>query len=63
MRSIAAFTFNPVLVVVEEMSLRMVSKLVSGLPFQFILMKLKRRCSILFHLLVPGGKWDTTMGI
>ena len=22
-------------------------------------MKLNRRCSILFHLLVPGGKWQT----
>src|SRR5260370_25204119 len=24
-------------------------------------MKEKRRCSILFHLLVPGGRWLTTM--
>src|SRR5262245_3459071 len=24
-------------------------------------MKEKRRCSILFHLLVPGGRWVTTM--
>src|SRR5665811_1042619 len=22
----------------------------------------KRRCSILFHLLVPGGRWQTVMG-
>ena len=32
----------------------------SGLPRQFCEMKLNRRCSILFHLLVPGGKWQTT---
>jgi len=25
------------------------------LPFQFRLMKENNRCSILFHLLVPGG--------
>ena len=27
-----------------------------GLPRQFWLIQAKRRCSILFHLLVPGGK-------
>lgn len=27
-----------------------------GLPRQFIVMNEKRRCSILFHLLVPGGR-------
>src|SRR5215210_8874711 len=31
----------------------------SGLPRQFMLMNEKRRCSILFHLLVAGGKWQT----
>ena len=31
----------------------------SGLPRQLLLMKLNSRCSILFHLLVPGGKWQT----
>jgi len=30
--------------------------LVSGRPRQFIVMCEKRRCSILFHLLVPGGR-------
>ena len=30
-----------------------------GCPRQFRLMKENRRCSILFHLLVPGGKWQT----
>ena len=28
--------------------------LTSGLPRQFCVMKANRRCSILFHLLVPG---------
>ena len=30
-----------------------------GLPRQFWEMNENRRCSILFHLLVPGGKWQT----
>src|SRR6266481_8992906 len=33
----------------------------SGLPRQFWLIQAKRRCSILFHLLVPGGKWHTVI--
>src|SRR3989304_1786348 len=37
----------------------MTSWLVRGRPRQFMLMCAKRRCSILFHLLVPGGKWHT----
>ncbi len=35
--------------------------MLSGLPRQFMEMKLKRRCSILFHLLVPGGMSPTVM--
>ena len=31
----------------------------SGRPRQFIVMNENSRCSILFHLLVPGGKWLT----
>ena len=31
----------------------------SGRPRQLRAMKLNRLCSILFHLLVPGGKWQT----
>ena len=27
-----------------------------------MVMNEKRRCSILFHLLVPGGKWQTVIG-
>jgi hypothetical protein len=26
-----------------------------------MVMKQNRRCSILFHLLVPGGKWQTVI--
>ena len=37
----------------------MVARSVSGLPRQFWLMKANKRCSILFHLLVPGGRWQT----
>ena len=37
----------------------MTSSETSGLARQLRLMKLNRRCSILFHLLVPGGKWQT----
>ena len=39
----------------------MTSWLTSGLPRQFWLMKEKSRCSILFHLLVPGGRWVTSI--
>ena len=35
--------------------------LTSGLPRQFWLMKANSRCSILFHLLVPGGRWQTVI--
>ena len=34
-------------------------RLVRGRPRQFSVMWQNRRCSILFHLLVPGGKWRT----
>jgi len=50
-----ALTLSPLLVRVPPMRLTTVSKLTSGLPFQFRLMKENSRCSILFHLLVPGG--------
>src|SRR5260221_14327806 len=39
----------------------MVSRDVSGLPRQLMEMEEKSRCSILFHLLVAGGKWQTVM--
>jgi hypothetical protein len=33
----------------------------SGWPRQLRLMYEKSRCSIVFHLLVPGGKWQVVM--
>ena len=41
----------------------MVLELRSGFPRQLSVIKENRRCSILFHLLVPGGRWQTVMGI
>src|SRR3972149_832451 len=38
----------------------MIRWLAKGLPRQFWVMWQNNRCSILFHLLVPGGKWLTT---
>ena len=48
-----------------RVSLGMVKKLLQqrkGFPLQFMLIKEKSRCSILFHLLVAGGRWQTWMG-
>ena len=41
---------------VDAMRLTMIARLVSGLPRQFAVMCENSLCSILFHLLVPGGK-------
>ena len=46
-------------VVVAAISSTITSWETSGRPRQFIEMWLKSRCSILFHLEVPGGKWHT----
>ena len=35
------------------------SWLTSGRPRQLAVIALNSRCSIMFHLLVPGGKWQT----
>src|SRR6478735_12248733 len=35
--------------------------LVRGLPRQFMVMWENSRCSILFHLEVPGGRWQTVI--
>src|SRR5881397_4065876 len=35
------------------------ARLTKGCPRQFCVMWQNIRCSILFHLLVPGGKWQT----
>ena len=48
-------------VVVAAMVLTMTSWLVSGRPRQFMVMWENSRCSILFHLEVPGGKWQTVI--
>ena len=40
------------------MVLTMTSWLASGRPRQFMVMWENSRCSILFHLEVPGGKWQ-----
>jgi hypothetical protein len=39
----------------------MISWLVSGLPRQFLVMWENSRCSIRFHLDVPGGKRHTVI--
>src|SRR5205807_10383595 len=54
-------TFSPLVVVVAAIRLTMTSRLIRGFPRQFCVMKENNRCSILFHLLVPGGKWLTAM--
>src|SRR5262245_33093115 len=59
LRSNSQATFSPVSVVVAAIRLTITSWLTSGRPRQFWLMNEKSRCSILFHLLVPGGKWHT----
>jgi hypothetical protein len=48
-------------VVVAAISSTMTSWLVSGRPRQFMLMCENSRCSISFHVLVPGGRWQTVM--
>ena len=57
-----ALTTRPPLFVVLPIRLTTVSYVRSGLPRQFIVMNENTRCSILFHLLVPGGKWLTWIG-
>ena len=47
--------------VVPAIRLTMTSWLVSGRPRQFIEIWLNSRCSIMFHLEVPGGKWQTVI--
>jgi hypothetical protein len=56
--SSSACTLSPVRVVVAAMALTTTSWLVSGRPRQFMVMWENSRCSILFHLEVPGGKWQ-----
>ena len=55
-RSSSDRTRSPDRLCVEPMRLTTVAKSTSGVPRQFIAMCENNRCSILFHLLVPGGK-------
>ena len=43
----------------RPISCTMISRLNSGCPRQLRVIWQNKRCSILFHLLVPGGKWQT----
>src|SRR5664280_2303607 len=59
--SASAWTLSPPRLVVAPMSSTTTSWLLNGRPRQFIVMCANRRCSIRFHLLVPGGKWQTVI--
>lgn len=59
--SSAARTVSPALVVVAAMVSTITSWVVSDRPRQFIQMWATSRCSTLFHLLVPGGRWHTVI--
>src|SRR4051794_28908361 len=52
-------TVRPVVVVVAAISSMTAKRLVKGRARQFCVIWQKRRCSILFHFDVPGGKWHT----
>jgi hypothetical protein len=57
----AASTRSPPLVRVAAIVWTTTSWLVRGLPRQLRVMWENSRCSILFHLEVPGGKWQTVI--
>ncbi len=52
---------KPIRVWVLPMRFTTTARLTKGFPLQFSVMWQNIRCSILFHLLVPGGKWQTTI--
>src|SRR5262249_61937033 len=54
-----AVIVRPFFFSVSPMGLTRVTLWSRGRPRQFLEMKLNMRCSILFHLLVPGGKCET----
>src|SRR5262245_18519759 len=58
-RSSRQVTVRPFAVVVLAISFPIGSYARNRSPRQFDEIKENRRCSILFHLLVPGGKWHT----
>jgi hypothetical protein len=59
---LAAHTFNSASVVVPAISSTTLW-LTSGLPRQLAVMNENSRCSMRFHLLVPGGRWHTVIGM
>ena len=56
--SSSACTRSPVAVVVAAMVFTMTWWLASGRPRQFMVIAENSRCPVLFHLDVPGGKWQ-----
>src|ERR1700739_4688993 len=60
--SSSARTVRPASVVVAAISSTIVRKLRKGLSRQLMVINEKSRGSILFHLLVQGGKWHTVIG-
>lgn len=48
--------------VVLPIRLKTTPHLINGRPRQLAMMWQKMRCSTLFRLLVPGGKWHTWTG-
>src|SRR5258708_1736823 len=60
-RSNSHRTRRPVAVRVAPIRLTITARLTSGCPRQLRLMYEKSRCSMVFHLLVPGGKWLVVM--
>src|SRR5712691_12243465 len=57
----AAWMRSPVEERVLPMRLTITSRLSKGWPRQFAVIWQNMRCSILFHLLVPGGRWLTAI--
>ena len=55
------WTVRPVAVVVAPIRSTIIWWLFSGRPRQFMVIWENSRCSILFHLLVPGGRWQTVI--
>src|SRR6266581_6976800 len=58
-RSKSASTRSPSRVFVLPIRLTTTAWLTNGCPRQFSVIRQNNWCSILFHLLVPGGKWHT----
>src|SRR3954451_24460690 len=54
---------SPFWVVVFAIKFTITSRLSKGFALQFLVMYENIRCSILFHLLVPGGKWHTCISM